>query len=323
MVGFANWCVRTHRLTANPFAGVPKADAGTDCRRKRRALTEEELARLLKVARLRPLADHGREVVKKDDADRPAEKKSRATWKREPLTPQNIDAAADRARRRLQEKPRYIAELERQGRERAMIYKALVLTGLRKGELASLTVGNLELDSKPAHVILEASDEKNRQGSEIPLRNDLAADLRDWLAERLEATQAEARAAGNAIPARLPAAISVFKVPSSLLRSLDRDLKAAGIPKKDERGRTVDVHAMRHTFGTLLSKGGVAPRTAQAAMRHSTIDLTMNAYTDPRLLDVAEALGSLPMLPLNNAPDTETQKATGTAGHQTGLSGDR
>ena len=71
---------------------------------------------------------------------------------------------------------------------------------------------------------------------------------------------------------------------------------AAGIDKADERGRTIDVHALRHTFGTLLSKGGVAPRTAQAAMRHSSIDLTMNVYTDPKLLDVQGALDSLPSL---------------------------
>jgi len=72
----------------------------------------------------------------------------------------------------------------------------------------------------------------------------------------------------------------------------------ACIPKKDSRGWTVDVHAMRHTFGTLLSRGNVAPRTAQAAMRHSSIDLTMNVYTDPQLLDVAGALERLPELSL-------------------------
>ncbi len=47
-----------------------------------------------------------------------------------------------------------------------------------------------------------------------------------------------------------------FVSPPGLARILDRDLKLAGIPKRDERGRTVDVHAMRHTFGTWLSKGG-------------------------------------------------------------------
>jgi integrase len=68
--------------------------------------------------------------------------------------------------------------------------------------------------------------------------------------------------------------VPLFYVPTGLVRILDRDLAAAGIPKRDDRGRTVDVHAMRHTFGTHLSKGGVTPRTAQAAMRHSTLDLT-------------------------------------------------
>ena len=88
----------------------------------------------------------------------------------------------------------------------------------------------------------------------------------------------------------------------------------AGIDKADERGRTIDVHALRHSFGTLLSKGGVAPRTAQAAMRHSSIDLTMNTYTDPKLLDVYGALDSLPSLHLNASPSTERQmmRATGT-----------
>lgn len=70
------------------------------------------------------------------------------------------------------------------------------------------------------------------------------------------------------------------------------------IDKRDDRGRTLDVHALRHTFGTHLSRGGVAPRTAQQAMRHSTLELTMNTYTDPRLLDVAAALNVLPSLPL-------------------------
>ena len=54
---------------------------------------------------------------------------------------------------------------------------------------------------------------------------------------------------------------------------------------------------MRHTFGTHLSKSGVAPRTAQAAMRHSSLDLTMNVYTDPTLLDVAGVLAARPERP--------------------------
>ena len=63
LVAFGNWCVRNHRLLNNPFADVPKADAKADPRRKRRALTEGELRRLLYVARWRPLAEYGRQAV--------------------------------------------------------------------------------------------------------------------------------------------------------------------------------------------------------------------------------------------------------------------
>ena len=51
--------------------------------------------------------------------------------------------------------------------------------------------------------------------------------------------------------------------------------------------------ALRHTFGTHLSKNGVAPRTAQAATRHPLLELAMNVYTDPELLDVAGAMNAL------------------------------
>ena len=113
---------------------------------------------------------------------------------------------------------------------------------------------------------------------------------------------------------RLPTDTPLFTVPDKLVQILDRDLRLAGIPKVDERGRTVDVHAFRHTFGTLLSANGVMPRTAQAAMRHSTIDLTMNTYTDPKLLDVAGAMQSLPALPLvgREASEAIAVRATGT-----------
>ena len=120
---------------------------------------------------------------------------------------------------------------------------------------------------------------------------------------------------------RLQADTPLFAVPAGLVRILDRDLVMAGIAhrrddgtidKGDERGRTIDVHVLRTTFGTLLRKGGVAPRTAQAAMRHSKLELTMNTYTGPKLLDVSGAMDALPDLPLDRDPDAARAKATGT-----------
>jgi integrase len=311
LVGFGNWCVKTRRLIDNPFAHVPKADTKADQRRQRRALTEAELTRLLDVARRRPLLDA-------------------MTIRRGKRRGEAVGRLRAETRRRL----------ELLGRERALIYKTLALTGLRKGELASITVGQCVLDSNPPYLILNAADEKNREGSTIPLRADLAADLREWLSDKATAAQQARRCVPSvqfdpkdqldqkrnasdstrregqscqhlSVVPTLPADTPLFIVPKGLVRILDRDLRLAGIPKVDERGRTVDVHALRHTFGTLLSAAGVAPRTAQAAMRHSTIDLTMNVYTDPKLLDVAGAMEALPALPLNTSP-LQQARATGT-----------
>ncbi len=312
VVAFCNWCVETGRLLSNPFGKVAKADEDVDPRRQRRALTEDELRRLLDVARRRPVLDA--------TMIRRGKRKGEA-----------IAELRDDTRKRL----------ETLGWERALIYKTLVLTGLRKGELASLTVGQLVLDGTLPCLMLDAADEKNREGSTIPLRSDLADDLRQWLAEKAKAAQDAVNNApavafdqkhpdrrkrlhsesGDrdgqvclplpAVVGKLPPNVLLFTVPKALVRILDRDLVAADIArmvqvgpnklkidKRDERGRTVDVHALRHTFGTLLSKGGVSPRTAQAAMRHSDVNLTMNTYTDPKLLDVAGAMESLPTLSL-------------------------
>jgi integrase len=287
VVAFCNWCVATDRLTVNPFAAIPKANEKADRRRQRRAMEESELARLLDVARHRPLLD-------------------RLTVRRGRRAGEACAKLGDATRERQ----------ERLGRERALIYKTLVLTGLRKAELASLTVGQLLLDGSLPCLALAAADEKNREGNEIVLREDLAEDLLTWLADKLSWIQAEARKTGKPIPARLPAEIPLFTVPAGLLRILNRDLRLAGIPKRDERGRTLDVHALRTTFGTLLSKGGVAPRTAQAAMRHSDIRLTMEVYTDPKLLDVRGALDVLPTLPLEaeQTAAAGAAEATGTTG---------
>jgi len=139
-------------LTANPFALVSKADEGSDPRRKRRSMTEAELVKLLDVARRRPLLDAV--TVRVGD--------------HKGVAMANL-------------RPSVIAKLKLLARERALIYKTLILTGLRKSELASLTVGQLCLDGANAYSEMRAADEKNREGSQIALRQDLAADLVHWI----------------------------------------------------------------------------------------------------------------------------------------------
>ena len=45
------------------------------------------------------------------------------------------------------------------------------------------------------------------------------------------------------------------------------------LAEKDESGRWVDFHALRHTFITGLVTGGVNPKVAQTLARHSVITL--------------------------------------------------
>ena len=329
--GFCGWCVRSKRLVLNPLKGIARANVKSDRRLTRRAMTEVELVKLLHVARWRPLAEFGRESVPKNAEDVSSK---RDTWTMKPLSFDDLDAAVDRAREVLADNPEFVTKLERRGRERQLIYKTLVTTGLRKNELASVKLRQLDLDAERAFLTLDAQSEKNRQGNSIPLRADLADDLRSWLADRTESRQEatqnapsikfdrkagrkgrgfqnEAEEAGRLSPDE-----PLFDVPTGLVRILDRDLEAAGIPKRDDRGRTLDVHALRTTFGTHLSMAGVSLRTAQAAMRHSDPKLTANVYTDPRLLDVYGAVEALPMLTLTTirqeAP--EAMRATGTTG---------
>jgi len=259
--GLCNWAVSTERLVANPIARVARADEHVDRRRQPRALTPDELVRLLDAARRRPLEE--------------ALQFNRGWMKGRPGA---------------KLRPETRAKLELLGRERALTYKTLVLTGLRLGELAALRVCDAALDGPRPHLILDAKNEKNREGSTIPLRLDLREDLAAWIGER----------GGDRME-------PLFAITQAALKVFNRDLRFAGIAKGDERGRTVCIHSLRHTFATMLSRGGVQPRIAQAAMRHSTIDLTMSVYTDPRLLDVEGALAVLPELPLADATGVAAQ----------------
>ena len=111
LTAFGNWCIESKRLVANPFTRPPKLDEKADRRRQRRALTDDELCRLLHVARLRPLAEYGRESVKLPAA----ECQGRRTWTKAPLTFDMINSAAQRARDVLAERPELIAKLDRTG----------------------------------------------------------------------------------------------------------------------------------------------------------------------------------------------------------------
>src|SRR5262249_54193660 len=156
-----------------------------ETKRKRRAMTEAELARLLDTARRRPLL--------------------------EALT---VRRGQRKGQAAANVRPEVREHLEAVGRERALVYQTLVLTRLRRGELESLAVSQLRLDEPVPHIELDAEDEKNREGNGVVVRPDLADDLRHWLDDKLEALRADALRRGGPIPSALPADTPVFNVPT-------------------------------------------------------------------------------------------------------------
>ena len=257
---FIRWCIADSRMASDPLMTLNRADESADVRRQRRALTEAELSRLLHVAEHRPLSD--------------VQTIRRGKRKGEHVAKVRLNVRA---------------RLERLGRERGLIYRTLVLTGLRRGELAGLTWGDVSLDGQQAWLTVRACVAKNGKAEPVPVRADLAVLLRVW--------RTECGKPGDGA--------RVFDVPKQLVAILHRDIEAAGI---DPTG--VDVHSLRHTTATYLAKAGVAPRTAQAIMRHSDIRLTLGTYTDPRLLDTAKAMDALPRF--DRPSESERLRATGT-----------
>ena len=208
---FGNWCVERKRMESNQIADVPTVEHAGDIRRKRRALTPDQVTAFL--------------------------------------------AAVPT--------------------EYNLLYRLFLTTGLRRDEAATLQWGDLHIDGPTPFLQLRAENTKSKRADALPLRVDIAAELKT---ARKDSGDAE----------------RVFRrVPR--IKEHCRWLNAAGIPYIDAQGRRLDIHALRHTYGTLLSKSGVSPREAMSLMRHTDLRLTMNVYTDPRIFDLAGAVEKLPL----------------------------
>ena len=191
------------------------------------------------------------------------------------------------------------------GEDRSMIYVVAAYTGLRSGEIASLTRSSFELESNPPVVVVEAAYTKNKELARIPLRADLVAQLRDYLHGMEDDDKA------------WPGTWS--EDGAKMIRG---DLKAAGIEYSDARGNDYDFHALRHQFITELSRAGVSLRVAQELARHSKPELTANIYTHLSTSDTlaeVEKLAAVPQKPKSGSVGSDGDifgPADGQAGNE-------
>jgi integrase len=181
-------------------------------------------------------------------------------------------------------------------RHRAVVYHTIVYTGLRRAEMNGLKWDDLKLADAQPHVRVPSSISKNRKESIHYLRPELVESLRVF-------QPADAKPGDFVFRGQLPR-IPTFK----------RDLAAAGIPFEDIRGRRIDLHGLRKTYGTMLAAAGVSPRVAMELMRHSDMKLTMGVYTDVTQLPMIAETARLPSLTLPNTPLGPSPAAVDAAG---------
>jgi len=158
--------------------------------------------------------------------------------------------------------------------KRRLLYEVALVSGLRRGELRSLRVGDLDAERGGLH--LNAEWTKNRQSGFQPLPSDIAARL---------AEQSRGKAATDAL----------LYMPYHPSCAFERDLKRAGIPKHAFGGK-LDFHSLRVSYVSFVLQAGATVKEAQVLSRHSTPDLTVNVYgraRQDRLSTLAEVVGKM------------------------------
>lgn len=143
------------------------------------------------------------------------------------------------------------------GPERALLYRLAAETGIRRGELSKLTVGDFDLVGLT--VTVQGKVAKNGKERTVPLSPIMATRLRQHFSNKLPTAPA-------------------IQVPFRTAEMLRVDLKRAGIEYVDDRGHYFDFHSLRGECATLLVESGVDPKVAMKILGHSDIRLTMQVY---------------------------------------------
>ncbi len=201
------------------------------------------------------------------------------------------------------------------GRDRAMLYRLAAHSGLRAGELASLTPASFQLDGEHPAVIVAAAHSKHRREDRQPLRGDLADVLAKWLAGKAKG----ARVFGD----RLDRTAAMLR--ADMRRAWRRWIREAAdraerrerastafLRPEDASGKVADFHSLRASFITSIVRGGASVKAAQQLARHSDPKLTMNVYTRLGIHDLTAALDGLPNLDGLPTREVAQLRRTGT-----------
>jgi len=164
---------------------------------------------------------------------------------------------------------------------RVLLYAVAIQTGLRSGEIRSLTRGRLFLDVEHPYITCKAGSTKNKKDAKQYIRPEVAEGLKQYLAGR------PPRGPVFGLPHRFEMA-SMLRADVEAARKawlaeargkeLIRRQRSDFLADPNHEGEILDFHCLRHTCGAWLALAGAHPKAVQSIMRHSTITLTMDTY---------------------------------------------
>ena len=157
-------------------------------------------------------------------------------------------------------------------RERVMVFLDFG-TGLRRGELSGLKWEDVDFERgqlQPKRSIVRqhigpTKTEASRKP--IPLDEHLLGDLRDWRSQTPYTQDGDFIFASPKMDGKQP-----YWLESIIKRHIKPAAKKYGI---NLRGW----HTLRHTYSTLLRASGSDPKVVQELLRHASLKVTMDTYT--------------------------------------------
>ncbi len=168
------------------------------------------------------------------------------------------------------------------GIERALLYATAIQTGLRSGEMRSLTRGKLNLTDATPFVIAKPGGTKNKKLARQYIQPELATELKQLVGKKLAGANVFAMPKEHDVADMLRADIeaaraewlSTFSDPQERIERDASDFLRA----IDSEGERLDFHSLRHTCASWLIRSGADVKTVQTIMRHSDIRLTVDRY---------------------------------------------
>ncbi len=171
-------------------------------------------------------------------------------------------------------------KIESRNNEKAFMILFLIYTGLRRGELCSLTKDDIDLKNNLIRINKASSfphnqpvikTTKNEETRYVPIFNIIRDDLKELL--KTKDNYVFTNKNGNKM-----SAICIRRKLESINKLLNKTLNE-GKDDKDKKDYTITLHQTRHTFASILHDAGIDVKQAQQWTGHKDIRVLLDIYT--------------------------------------------